>query len=266
MYLKIRSRNYSANQLRNKIKVDIPAVYRLGSFTPNEEIFTKKQLDCGIFEINKAEACVISNNKEYMKKMFDEHNVVTAKWFPMKEFMSLSPNDLDEKEFKFPVIVKHIHSSKGKGIYYYDTIADLLSDINDHKFSNLENYIIEQYYTYSREYRLHVDKFGCFLTHRKMLKNDAVDRWHRHHINTVWIVEDNPLFDKPSNWNDIVSECQKAIQAVGLDIGCVDVKVQNNKHEEPKFIILETNSAPALGEETAKLYTEELKKIIYENI
>ena len=257
MYLKICSRNYSANQLRKQIEVNKPSVFRLGSFTLNEEIFTKKQLDKGdIVEINTVDSCVTSNNKLYMKKQFDANEVKTAKWFSLNLFME------NGEELKFPVIVKHIHSSKGNGIYYYENFEQLHDDIVNNKFNKLENYIIEEYYNYSREYRLHVNKFGCFLTHRKMLKNDAVDRWHRHHVNTVWIVEDNPLFDKPTNWNEIVEECQKAIKAVGLDIGCVDVKVQNSKHKNPKFIILETNSAPALGEETAKLYIEELKKLL----
>lgn len=259
MYLKIRSRNYSANQLRKQIEVDKPSVFRLGSFTPNEKIFTKKQLEKGIVEINPAESCIISNNKGYMKQMFNKNSIITANWMYLDEYMN--PNHL-EVPVAEPIIVKHIHSSKGKGIYYYETFEDLVKDVRNNKFNNLENYIIEQYHNYSREYRLHVDKFGCFLTHRKMLKNDANERWHRHHINTVWIVEDNPLFDKPTNWDEIVKECQKAISAVGLDIGCVDVKVQNSKHENPKFIILETNSAPALGEETAKLYIEELKKLL----
>jgi glutathione synthase/RimK-type ligase-like ATP-grasp enzyme len=257
MYLKIRSRNYSANQLRKQIKVDKPSVFRLGSFTPNEEIFTKKQLEEGdIVEINTVDSCIISNHKGYMKTQFAIDNIKTANWTCLSYLME------NAAKIKFPVIVKHVHSSKGKGIYYYENFEQLHNDCENGKFKCFEDYIVEQYHNYSREYRLHVDKFGCFLTHRKMLKNDAVDRWHRHHINTVWIVEDNPLFDKPTNWNEIVEECQKAIKAVGLDIGCVDVKVQNSKHKNPKFIILETNSAPALGEETAKLYIEELKKLL----
>lgn len=265
MYLKIRSRNYSANQLRKQIITDKPAVYRLGSFTQNEKIFTAKQLKRDIIEINTAESCIISNNKFYMKKRFDNFQVKTANWTNLKDFVHKEMdvvNNVENYSIKFPVIIKHIHSSKGNGIYYYEKPEQLYDDYKNGKFHNIENYIIEQYHNYSREYRLHIDQFGCFLTHRKMLKNDAVDRWHRHYINTVWIIESNVMFDKPSNWDDIVKECQKAIAAVGLDIGCVDVKVQNNKHENPKFIILETNSAPALGEETANLYKIELEKIL----
>lgn len=253
MYLKIRSRNNSANLLRKQIIVDHPAVFRLGSFTPTEEIFRHCIHPERIQEINTVEACKTSNDKFLMKLAFAEHDVKTAEWSGLD-------NPLFIEEFQGPYIIKYIHSSKGKGIYFMKTKEDVLRFVNEHS-NSLDNYIIEKYYTYVREYRLHVDKFGCFLANRKMLKSDATERWHRHHINTVWIREENEMFDKPSNWDVIVTECQRAIAAVGLDIGCVDVKVQNNKHEHPDFIILETNSAPALGEESAEKYIIELKKL-----
>ena len=111
---------------------------------------------------------------------------------------------------------------------------------------------------------MHITKNGCFLANRKMLKNNAKDRWHRHSSNSVWISEENPLFDKPSNWDKIVEACIKALKALELDIAAFDVKVQNSKHKDPKFIILESNSAPSLGERSIKKYTQELSRLIYE--
>lgn len=257
MYLKIRSKNSSANLLKKKIETNHPAVFRLGSFTETNEIFPHCKNPETIQEINTVEACKTSNDKCCMKAAFDDNNVKTANWDCLDNFHYF----IEENEA--PYIIKHRHSSKGKGIYYMSNKDDVLAFIEEH-FSNADDYIIEKYHTYSREYRVHVDKFGCFLTHRKMLKNDAQERWHRHHINTVWIKEENPMFDKPSNWDEIAEECQKAIQAVGLDIGCVDVKVQNNKHNHPEFIILETNSAPALGDESAEKYIQELTKLTEE--
>lgn len=74
----------------------------------------------------------------------------------------------------------------------------------------------------------------------------------------MWILEENPLFDKPSNWDNIVDECVKAMSSIGLDLCAIDVKVQTNKYETPEFIILETNSAPALGDVGIKKYIEHL--------
>mgnify|MGYP002764499577 FL=1 len=96
-----------------------------------------------------------------------------------------------------------------------------------------------------------------------MLRRDAEERWHRHDNNSVWIVEENPQFDKPTNWDTIVAECIKALNAVGLDIAAIDVKVQSaNKGQDPKFIILETNSAPSLGERTTEEYINKLTQIV----
>ena len=97
-----------------------------------------------------------------------------------------------------------------------------------------------------------------------MLKRDAKVRWHRHNVNSVWILEENPLFDKPTNWDSIVSSCIDALNAVGLDVAAFDVKVQSNKYKEPKYIILESNSAPSLGEIGIEKYKETLRNIINE--
>jgi hypothetical protein len=101
-----------------------------------------------------------------------------------------------------------------------------------------------------------------------MLREEAEERWHRHDNNCVWILEENPLFDKPNNWEEIVAECVKALTAVSLDIAAVDIKVQSatNKQgvlrESPEFIILETNSAPSLGDITANKYVEQLTNML----
>ena len=100
-----------------------------------------------------------------------------------------------------------------------------------------------------------------------MVRNDS---------NSVWVTqfdENNNLktdFDQPSNWTTIVSEAVKALEAVGLDIGAIDVKVQSRTtkkgavRENPEFIILETNSAPSFGDITLRKYKEEIPKILKE--
>ena len=139
------------------------------------------------------------------------------------------------------------------------------------KGKDLSSYLFEKFYSYVREYRIHVSKNGCFYTCRKMLKTDCKEdknAWQRHDDNCVWMVEENPLFDKPANWDTIVSECVKALQSVGLDIGACDVRVQSakdskgNKRKEVDFIIIEINSAPSMGERTEIEYLKELPKLL----
>ena len=241
----------------------------MGSVTPTEKI-TKRH---DYIEINTAEACRISGNKILMKKRFTHGRIPTAEWFTVKENdiqFNVSTNRFFSmkvvsalKKWK-QIIVKRYNSSGGNSIYLLQNEDDLdkfirtIDELDDH----IKNYIFERYYTYSREYRIHIANNGCFLADRKMLLDDAEERWHRHDNNSVWIGESNELFDKPTNWNEIVDSCINAMKSIGLDIATFDVKVQNNKHKDPKWIILESNSAPGLGEKSLNIYKEVLTNII----
>lgn len=129
-------------------------------------------------------------------------------------------------------------------------------------------YIVEEFVNYTKEYRIHVSSLGrCFYTCRKMLKEEvaAEERWFRNSKNCVWMLEENPLFDKPSTWNLIVEDCLKALAALGLDTCAFDVKVS----KKGEWTILEGNSAPSFGECTPKeptivalRYIEELNELI----
>ena len=269
-FLKIRTKNHTAQPLKNLIEVNGRAVFRLGSITPTEEIFPRGvALNKPIIEINTAESCHNSGDKILMKECFRENGVKSAKWsqlnLTLEEDIHYNPICIWDV---FPAIIKHKNSCKGQGIFYINNEDELIQFINNNHH-DLRNYIIEVYHNYSKEYRLHVTKDGCFYTCRKMLKEDAEERWHRHDMNSVWIMEENPLFEKPSNWDSIVEECVKALNAVGLDIGACDIKVQSEKGHDrggnPEFIVLEINSAPSFGLVTIERYEEQLRKMLNDN-
>jgi len=154
-----------------------------------------------------------------------------------------------------------LFGSRGEG---NTLIKDLASFERFIQGKNLSNYIYEKFYSYSREYRLHVSKEGCFYTCRKMLKSDTPEdqKWHRHDTNSVWIMEENPAFDKPVNWDSIVADCVNALEALDLDICGFDVKVQSAKdskgrtRENPEWFLIESGSACSFGEVTAQKYIE----------
>ena len=177
MFLKIRTKNHTAQPLKSLIEVNGRAVFRLGSITPTEEIFPRGvALNKPIIEINTAESCHNSGDKILMKTLFTDNEVKSAEWLELK-YHNLVDYDL----ITYPAIIKHKNSCKGKGIYYVEN-----KDVSDEfiqSHNDLQNYIIEKYYNYSKEYRLHVTKDGCFYTCRKMLKEDAGERWHRHDMN-----------------------------------------------------------------------------------
>jgi hypothetical protein len=105
-----------------------------------------------------------------------------------------------------------------------------------------------------------------------MLKSDVPkeQRWFRNDKNSVWIVEENEQFDKPINWNDIVDDAVKALVSVGLDVGALDVRVQSAKDgdgntiKNPKWIIIETNSAPGLADVGLQKYVDIIPQLISE--
>jgi glutathione synthase/RimK-type ligase-like ATP-grasp enzyme len=223
------------------------AVIRLGSTTiPNDG---KERL-----EINTAGAIRNSADKLLMKECFDEAGVKTAKWWRAECLPEI-------EDSSFPIIAKHRFGSRNSG----NTLLHNREELNDWLTGKTKsNYIFEKFYTYSKEYRIHVTNDGCFYTCRKLLRNDTPndEQWHRHDDNSVWIVEDNPKFKKPSNWDSIVEDCINAKKALGLDICAFDVKTQGSSKEKPKWIIIESCSAPSFGEITTQKYIKELNKLI----
>lgn len=273
----ILSRHPSHNHLRTGLSLlPFRSVIRLGSTTVPKD--GKERL-----QINTVQAIKNSASKLLMKQCFTKAGVKTADcWTYCSQIngsdqyrlcfnkMQFTDKDLaptHARELPYPIVAKHIYGSRGTGNTLLNTQEELQQWMRG---KDLSNYIFEKFYNFNREYRLHVTKNGCFYTCRKVLREDTPEnkRWYRNDSNSNWLVETNPSFDKPVNWDNIVAECVKALNAVGLDIGGFDVKVQSAKtpkgkvRENPEFIIIESNSACSHGEVTAQKYVEELNKLL----
>lgn len=270
---RIHSRHPSHSTLRGDELDLLPfkSIVRLGSTTDRIDTITNggNRIEC-----NTIEAVTNSSNKLKMKRCFSENNVNTAKWYykdPGTSRDVFTDGETNEEirlnALEFPIIAKSLYGSRGRGNTKLDTVEELTNWLVG---KNLNRYIFEKFYSYLREYRLHITEDGCFYTCRKMLKRDAPEenKWQRHDDNCVWILEDNELFDKPSNWDTIVEHSVNALKAVGLDIGAVDVKVQSatnsngRRRNNPEFIIIEINSAPSFGSITAEKYKETIPKVL----
>lgn len=257
--LVVFSRHPSHSALRHAdIKLPVLVSIRFGSTNVGERPYA--------LQLNKPEAVEISSNKLLMKKKFDLAAIKTAKWYFYKPDGVLVCAEDPEKavepaKLKFPIVAKHILGSRGTGNYKLDTVEQF----NAWKQGkDMSMYIIERFYPYSREYRLHVTSEGCFYTCRKMLKEDTPEnqRWYRNDSNSVWIVEDNAQFNKPKCWDAIVEDCVKALTTVGLDVAAFDVKVSAEDDKEQKYIVIESNSAPSFGDITLQKYIEQIPKIV----
>ena len=264
-YLRVFSRHPSHRVIRNKVLLPVLALLRLGSTTKGN---AKYQV-----EINSVEGVKNSSNKLLMKQCFTRDNVKTADWYKYANgffWLNGGASGAEKKldELPYPIIAKSLYGSRGRGNSKLDTKEALETWM---KGKTLSNYIFEKFYNYNKEYRLHITEDGCFYTCRKVLKKEFKDlpnSWQRHDNNCSWLLENNTEFDKPTNWNEIVEHSVKALKSVGLDIGAVDLRVQNNtteknkKREEIDFIVCETSSAPSFGDITAQKYSDELPKIV----
>jgi len=259
---KLRTKNFSAEDLKAMLRECLfpkRCVIRMGSLTETSDIFGNNN---NVLELNKVFSIENSRNKLLMHDCFDTFGGIShAKHYEVKELPEF-------KQLQFPVLAKRITGQGGEGMRKLDTAEDLKKFLA----GSTSGYYFEEYFSGSREYRLHVTEDGCFLAWRKLRKDDAKNRWFFNSSNCVWVSENNESFDKPVNWNEIEEHCVKALKAVGLDIGAVDVRVasskdsKGNKRKTCQFIVLETNSAPALGEIGSKKYFEEIKRLINKKI
>lgn len=267
-YPRVRSRHPSHNVIRpakRKLeKLPFRSLIRLGSTT---ELTNGIKYDV---VLNEPSAIKNSSNKLAMKRCFHSLGVKTAKWWVYdRGFVEHEDGKRAEvSSLPYPVVAKSFYGSRGKGNTKIDNAEQMQEFLRNHQANR---YIYEVFHNYAREYRLHMNKWGCFYTCRKMMKKDTPDekKWFRNDQNCVWVREDSDsgLFDKPANWEHIVNECAKALQSVGLDFGAVDLRVQSatesgGKRSNPDFIVIEINSAPSFGDVTAEKYIEMLPKLL----
>jgi carbamoylphosphate synthase large subunit len=252
----VRSRHPSHNILRTNLPMfPFRSIVRLGSTT---ELGDEASLGGRRIEVNTVEAIMNSRDKLRMKERFTEHKVPTAEWCKLSDW---------NNQIEFPIVIKHRFGSRGEGNYLIRTREELNAWFPG---KTINNYICEKYYAYNREYRLHVTKDGCIYTCRKVLLQNTPEeqRWYRNDQNSNWLVDTNKAFDRPINWNAIIDACVGALNAVGLDMGACDIRIQStndkkgNKREDPKFIVLEINSAPSFGQITELRYLEWIPKIL----
>lgn len=258
----VLSRHPSHKVLRTQLPLlPFRSVIRLGSTTVRND---KVRVEC-----NSVQSVRNSASKLLMKICFTRGDVKTADWwiYNGRFIKDRTSESINIQDLPYPIIAKSHHGSRGEGNSLLNNQQELQQWMQG---KTLSNYIFEKYYSYTREYRLHVTKEGCFYTCRKMLKRDTPEekKFQRHDDNCVWIMESNPAFDKPVNWDEIVADCVKALNSLGLDIAGFDVKVQSakdakgNPRKTCEWIVIESCSAPSFGNVTSEKYLLEIPKVL----
>lgn len=263
---KIRSRHPSHNILRTQLPLlPFKSVVRLGSTTEVPDTIDKggNRIEC-----NSIESIKNSSSKLRMKECFNKAEVKTANWVRSSKDLSTLTND-----FELAFVAKSIFGSKGSGNTLIKSKAEYEKWL---KGRDVNHYIFELYHNYALEFRLHISEDGCFYTCRKALKKDCPEdqKWRHHDDTCVWYTEKNADFKRPNSWNDIVSDCVKALKSIGADILSFDVKVQGpttskgKQREYQDYILIECNSASSMSNGTdtisicASKYIEEIPKIL----
>lgn len=255
--LKLSSKNLPLSRTRS--------VIRLGSTTEVPDTVAKGGRR---IEINTIQAIRNSASKLLMKRCFTAAGVKTAPW-------TENVNDIAQlhNNWETPIVAKAHFGSKGTG----NTLIRSQAEFDTWKAKRgTAGYIFEKFLNYGHEFRLHITEEGCFYTCRKALRKDTpeAEKWHFHDTTCVWLLEQNESFFKPNSWNDIVSDCVKALKSVGADLLSFDVKIQmpqdgkGNRRDYQDYILLECNSASSMDNGTGELsvcarkYIEEIPKII----
>ena len=244
MFAQIRTKNPTAAPLRRSIIVPRRSVVRLGSRTATEACFPGRR---DIIEVNTVDSIENSRDKLRMKECFSRFDVPQAEWKLIND-----PNPFSE----FPLVGKQVVGFKGHGMQLIESVDQLRTFIRTHD----NRYFIEKFYNYAREYRIHATRDHAFLSWRKLRRSDATERWFFNSTNCNWVGQNHELFQRPNNWGELEAAAINAVRAVGLDIGAVDIRVQNRNN--PDYIVCEVNSAPALGDVGVEAYREEIRNII----
>ena len=274
--VRLRTKNHSSNELRNLLnKTPKRTIVRLGSITPTDEIYRNTSEE--IIELNTVEAVKNSRSKLLMKKCFKDAGVDQSEWYTKavlfpeeaggREFIEMHSGSNDDiyidassSDFKYPILAKRIFGFKGRGMVKINNYQELRNFVTT---ENQSGYYFEEFHNYAKEYRLHMSQTECFMTWRKLRRNDATSRYFFNSENCNWVSDEHELFDEPTCWDEIMNQCIDAMVYTGLDICCFDVRVQSSRKENPKFIIVECNSAPALGEKGVEAYKDAIENIIY---
>lgn len=185
-----------------------------------------------------------STNKRVMRELFREHEV------PMPRLIPLGMELNGEVAFGGKTIVgRPDHHSKGRGFWKVTNAYELDKAIRGTRRKAAATHFME-YIEAPLEYRVHIFKGESIRMSVK--KFDGVDQNNRPTYTTV----------KPEGPRKYIrNAAKKAVEALGLDFGAVDILVDPEKR---LAWVLEVNAAPGLGGTTPKLYAETFRKW-YEN-
>jgi predicted ATP-grasp superfamily ATP-dependent carboligase len=172
---------------------------------------------------NNASAIALATDKKVSREIFINKGINTPRLIYLAT----------ENNIKYPIIARPFVHSKGKNF----VVLNNFDELNVHLHSNTGWYYSE-FVDKVKEFRVH-------CAHGKIL--NYLEKPNPKNGNIAWNIAQNGEAFTNVNWSDynydVASEALKAITALGLDFGGVDVMLDN----EGKAWVLEVNTAATLS-------------------
>lgn len=169
------------------------------------------------------------------------------------------------------IVAKRVNHSRGRGMYRINGLEAFNSRSLNPIVFDQEQYYFEEYVDCNREWRIHVSQYqdNEVIAYRKCLRQEYVDEWREsEEVDKPWIRNMDTCYykldsngDKQPWWDDMVAECKRAIEVLGMDIAGIDIG-ENTKVEGGDFYIYEVNSACGMEENTREHYEQAIETII----
>lgn len=197
-----------------------------------------KTVEVSGLELNKRDAILLSSNKPECRKVLAEAEIPVPK----------------ATETQYPVVGRSRKHKAGDNFFYCKN----KEEVQEAKENGAVYF--SQYYPKTNEYRVHVGSGKVLLMSIK--EGDKTQRvWNkklsnfnfRHLRRSVW------LNDK--HLRKMCRTAKKAIKAVGLDFGAVDIMADAGEGHEP-FVVTEINTAPSLSPLAIEKYIQYFEKAI----
>jgi glutathione synthase/RimK-type ligase-like ATP-grasp enzyme len=170
----------------------------------------------------------ISNvtNKRVMRQLFAEHDVPMPKLIPLEDVV------LYLRTTGSPVVGRPDRHMKGRGFWLIDSVERLKRAVRGTRKKRAATHFM-QFVEAPREYRVHIFKGKSIRISEKEFDENK-----------------NYVTVKPKhNIKHVRKAAKKAMEAVGLDFGAVDILANDTE-----CWVLEVNAAPGLGGSMPELY------------
>jgi len=144
----------------------------------------------------------------------------------------------------------------GEGIEVFESGSDISGTFK----------MYSKYVKKTKEYRVHVfkDPHGVYTTPRVQVKKlsrhidiDPLNTLEIRNYTNGWVFSSRVDRDNNNEWsNELLTESIKAVEALGLDFGAVDIIFNKIRG----VFVLEVNTAPGMEGDTLEIYTSYFKQ------